>query len=83
MCIDLTFIYGKVLRHTLDTATRFSALTCLCLHGKNYGCSMESILLPSIECSCTICIVYIDRIKTDRGSVFSSDKWRALSEKFK
>ena len=76
LSIDLMFIDSEVVLHVVDTATRFSAATFL----KEYGQSVEGIWLAFIEAWCTIYTGYPNRLRTDAGSVFTSPRWKYLTD---
>ena len=77
--MDLMFLDGKPVLHIVDTATRFSAATFLDAHGEEYGQSVEGIWKAFIETWCLLYIGYPNRLRTDQGAAFTSDRWRALS----
>ena len=76
LSIDLMFIDSEAVLHVVDTATRFSAATFL----KDYGLSVEGIWLAFIEAWCTIHTGYPNRLRTDAGSVFTSSRWKELTD---
>ena len=73
--MDLMFIDGRAILHIVDTATKFSAATYL----EKYGQSTIGIWNAFVDCWCTIYTGYPYRIKCDSGSVFTSEKWKALN----
>jgi transposase InsO family protein len=80
LSIDLMFLGGKAVLHIVDTATRFSAATFLDSHTATYGQSVEGVWLALIETWFTLYTGYPNRLRTDAGSIFSSPRWRQLSE---
>ena len=80
LSIDLMFLDGKAVLHIIDTATRFSAATFLDSHGETYGQSVDGIWLAFCMTWCTMYTGYPNRLRTDQGSVFTSDRWRKIAE---
>lgn len=60
--------------HIVDSVKRFSAATYLGYNGINYGHSAEGILLALIDTWCTMYTGYPNRLRTDQGSAFTSDR---------
>ncbi len=80
LSIDLMFLDSKAVLHIVDTATRFSAATFLDSHGETYGQSVDGIWLAFCMTWCTMYTGYPNRLRTDQGSVFTSDRWRQIAE---
>jgi len=78
--IDLMYIDNCAILHVVDTATRFSAATFLDKHGENYGQSVDGIWLALNACWVTLYTGYPNRLRTDQGSAFTSDRWREIIE---
>ena len=74
--MDLMFLDGKAVLHVIDTATHFSAAKFLDSHGKTYGQTAEGIWLAFLDIWCTTYLGYPNRMRTDLGSAFNSEKWR-------
>lgn len=71
---------GKAVLHAEHTATRISAASFLEAHSESYGQSTERIRKAFLELWCTIYTGYPKRLKTDQGSVFTSKKWKRITE---
>ena len=80
LSIDLMFLDGKAVLHIVDTATRFSAATFLDSHGEKYGQSVEGIWLAFVMTWATMYTGYPNRLRTDQGSVFTSQRWKQLTD---
>ena len=78
--IDLMFIEGKAIPHIVDTATRFSAATFLDSEGEKFGQSVDGIWTAFVMTWCTMYSGYPNRMRTDQGSVFTSERWKKLSD---
>lgn len=78
--VNLMFLYGKALRHVIDSVTRFSSAAFLDAYESNYRQSTEGVRIALMECWCTMYIGHPNRIPSDPGSVFTSEKWKKLSE---
>jgi hypothetical protein len=78
--IDLMFLIGSAFLHVVDTETRFSAAGFLDDHGAAYGQSVHDVWLAFIETWCTMYVGYSNRIRTDSGSIFTTSKWKNLSD---
>ena len=76
LSIDLMFIDSEAILHVVDSATRFSSATFL----KYYEQSVEGIWLAFIEAWRTIYTRYPNRLRTDAGSVFTSPRWKDLTD---
>ena len=74
--MDLMFLDGKAVLHVIDTAMHFSAATFLDSHVQTYGQTSEGIWLAFLEIWCTTYLGYPNRMRTDLGSAFTSEKWR-------
>lgn len=80
LSIDIMFLEGKAVLHIVDTATRFSAATFLDAHGVTYGQSVNGIWLAFVMTWCLVYTGYPNRLRTDQGSAFTSDRWRQLAD---
>jgi hypothetical protein len=78
--IDLMFLDGSAVLHVVDTATRFSAAGFLDDHGAAYGQSVNGVWLAFIEIWCTMYVGYPNRLRTDSGSIFTTSKWKNLTD---
>lgn len=78
--MDLMWINGKAILHIVDTATRFSAACFLDSAGMDYGQSVDGVWTAFIQTWCTIYSGFPNRIRTDQGSVFTSQRWRELTD---
>ena len=78
--IDLVWLDGKAVLHIVDTATRFSSATFIDAYGLDYGQSVEGIRLPFRETWCTLYTGYPNRMRADQISVFTSDRWKSLTD---
>ncbi len=76
LSIDLMWIDGKATLHIIDTATRFSAATFLDSHGENFGQSVEGVWMAFVNTWCLMYTGYPNRLRTDQGSVFTSERWK-------
>jgi hypothetical protein len=78
--IDLMFLDGTAVLHVVDTATRFSAAAFLDAHNETYGLSVHGIWLAFLDIWCTLCVGYPNRFRTDSGTVFTTSKWKELTD---
>lgn len=69
------FLDGKSTLHIIDTATHFSGVTFPDIHEAKYGQSVQKIWLAFVIVWCTLSTIYPNRLDTDQGSEFKSDKW--------
>lgn len=74
------FLNGKALLQTVDTATRSSATTLLDSHGASYGYLLERIRFTPVMTSCSMYIGYLKGPRTDQRSIFTSVKWKQLTD---
>jgi hypothetical protein len=72
LAMDIMYLEGKALLHVVDTSTNFSNAIFL------QSQSVESIWLAFLECWATLFIGLPDKIRTDSGSVLTSDKWNTI-----
>lgn len=79
LSIDFTFLEGKAVLHLVHTATRSSA-TFLKTHGAELGQSVYSFWLVFVMNWCLIYTGLPDRLYTDQGSVFASERWKQLAD---
>ena len=79
LSMDLMFIDRNAILHVLDTATRFSSATFLDSNGSEYGQTAYGVWLAFLECWCTLYTGYPNRLRTDYGSIFTSPKWKELT----
>lgn len=59
-----------------DTATRFNGPNLLDSYCETYGRSVDGIWSAFINTWVTMYTIYPNRLRTDRGSVFTADLWR-------
>jgi transposase InsO family protein len=78
--IDLMLINEKDILHIVDTATRFSAATFLDSNLATYGRSVEGVWVALIETWFTVYTGYPNRLRVDAGSIFSSNRWKKVSD---
>jgi hypothetical protein len=78
--IDLMFISGKAILHIVDTAIRFSAATFIDSNLATYGQSVEVVWLAMMGTWFTVYTGYPNRLRVDAGSIFSSNRWKQLSD---
>jgi hypothetical protein len=78
--IDLMFINGKAILHIVDTAIRFSAAIHLDSNLATYGQSVEVVWVALMETWFILYTGYPNRLRVDAGSIFSSDRWKQLSD---
>lgn len=76
--IDTTFFDGDTALHIADTATRFSAATFLNKRNATFGQSVEEIWLAFVLTWSLAYSGYPNKLRTDPGSVFTSDRWKQL-----
>lgn len=72
------FLDGKAVLHIIDTVTRFLAATFLDTYGAKFGQSVEGIWLVFVMTWCNIYTEYLNKLKTDQGSVLTSVCWKQL-----
>jgi hypothetical protein len=72
--LDLVWLDGESALHVVDTATRFGAAVFI------EGQDVESIWAALLECWVLVYTGYPRKVRTDAGSVFTSDKWLELHE---
>ncbi len=80
LSLDLMWIDGKAVLHIVDTATRFSAATFLDSNGSTYGQSVEGVWMAFTHTWCTMYTGYPNRMRTDQGSIFTSERWKQLTD---
>lgn len=78
--IDIIFIDNVAIVHNFDTETPFSASTFLDNHGETYGQSVDGICLTLNACRCNLCTDYPDLIRSNQGSLFTSNRWGGIVE---
>lgn len=78
--LDLPFIDGRAIFYIVDTATHFSAATFLYSHGEIYGQTVEGISLAFVMTCVTLYVEYPNQLRTEKRSVFTSDRWRKLGK---
>lgn len=78
--MDLMFRDGNAVLHIVDTAAHFSA-ACLLEHvGENFGQCVEGIWMAFLTIWCTMYTGYPNRMRTNKGSVFTSEGWKQLTD---
>lgn len=80
LSLDLMLLNERAVLHVVDTATRFSAATFLDSNGESYGQSVEGLWLAFVQTWCTVYPGYPNRLRTDQGSVFTSIRWKQLTD---
>lgn len=73
MCLE-----GNSVLHIVDTATYFSAATFLHPHGECHVQTAGSIWLAFIQAWCKTYPVFSNRLGSDQGATFTSDRWKHL-----
>lgn len=76
----LMFLNRKDILYIVVTATYFSAATFLVVYGKIYGQSVQAVRLAFVMIRCTIYTEYLNRPRTDLGSIFTFEKRKQLSD---
>lgn len=80
LSLDIQWIDGDAALHAMDTATRFCASTHLEKNVLVYGQSVEGIWAAFVESWCTLYTGFPNRRRTDVRSVFTSPRWKSLTE---
>ena len=70
------FIEGKAILHIVNKDTRFSAAAFLDSEGEKIGQSVDCIWTAFVMTLCTMYSGYPNRMRTDQGSVFTSERWK-------
>lgn len=79
LSLDLMWLDSKAVLQIVDTATRFNAATFLDSNGETYGQSVEGVWFAFIQTWVTMYTGYPNCIRTDQGSVFTSDRRRQIT----
>ena len=66
--------------HIVDSATHFSAARFLDSHSETYVQSTEGVWLAFMQTWVTLYTGYPNRLRTDQGSIFTSPRWRELTD---
>lgn len=74
------FFDGKAVLHIVDIATHFSAATFLDSHGSSFRPSVQEIRLAFFMTRYLVYTGYSNRLRTDQGFVFFSERWKQLSD---
>ncbi len=74
VALDLMKITGIAILHVVDTQTNFSAATIL------RGESLEDVWYAFLDCWAAIYTGYPSKMKTDQGSVFTSPRWKQITD---
>lgn len=77
--IDLMFLDSNAVLHNVDTDTHFYAARFLDPSGELCRQSVDGISLAFVQACCTSYTGFLDRLRTDLGSVFTSDRWKKLT----
>lgn len=70
---------GKAVLHITYTATHFSAAPVLDSSRDSYGQSVDGISLALVQTWCTNYTGFLNRLRTDQHSVFTSRRWKKLT----
>lgn len=68
------FIGGMAIHHFVDTTTKFSSATFLDPDGETYDQTVEGIWLALVMTWAILYTEFPDQLRTDQGSVISSDR---------
>ena len=74
LALDLCWIFGKPVLHVVDIGTNFNSAAFIT------GESAESCWHAFLKCWVTLYTGYPEYMKTDQGSIFKSDYWKALCD---
>lgn len=74
------FLDGKTALRIIDSATRFSAASFFDSNRETYGQTVDGEWMAFVMTSCTMYTGYPNKLPTDRESVFSSQRWKQLTD---
>lgn len=80
LSLDLMFLDDKAVPNLVNTATNFSSAAFSDAHGEKYEQGVQGVGLAFFMIWFSAFSGYHNRLCTDQGSVFTSERWKQITD---